>query len=98
MFRIIYVGLAESCDMSWDDLDSPMVPICQNKFQGSFQFVLIAELSLQLFSPNQPSIKTLILSLLFPGARGNETITICSWKVIKCRALASYFLRIHIYV
>ena len=27
-----------------------MVPICQNKFQGSFQFVLIAELSLQLFS------------------------------------------------
>ena len=59
MFRIIYVGLAESCDMSWDDLDSPMVPICQNKFQGSFQFVLIAELSLQLFSPNHPSIKSL---------------------------------------
>ena len=65
MFCIIYVGLAESCDMSRDDLDSPMVPICQNKFQGSFQFVLIAELSLQLFSPSQSWQD--ILSLLFPG-------------------------------
>ena len=65
MFCIIYVGLAESCDMPRDDLDSPMVPICQNKFQGSFQFVLIAELSLQLFSPSQSWQD--ILSLLFPG-------------------------------
>ena len=78
MFRIIYVGLAESCDMSWDDLDSPMVPICQNKFQGSFQFVLIAELSLQLFSPSQSWQDILSLS-----SQGNETITICSLSAIK---------------
>ena len=59
MSGIIYVGLAESCDISREDLDSPMVPICQNKFQASFQFVLIAELSLQLFSPSQTNFKLL---------------------------------------